>query len=76
MFCGALQAPGAVAGVLRSLVNLHVLRRLEADMGWLLTEGILPLEAARGIPKEIRCFSYAPGAHPFRFLPVQHRMCS
>ena len=40
---------------MRALTNLHALRRLEADQGWLLTEGLLSLEAARGIPNEIRC---------------------
>lgn len=49
------QAPGSVASILRALTNLHALRRLEADQGWLLTEGILSLDAARGIPNEIRC---------------------
>ena len=50
-----MQAPGSVASILRALTNLHALRRLEADQGWLLTEGILSLDAARGIPNEIRC---------------------
>lgn len=49
------QAPGSAASILRALTNLHALRRLEADQGWLLTEGILSLDAARGIPNEIRC---------------------
>lgn len=52
---GCAQAPRGVAGVLRQLTTLHALRRLEADMGWLLCEGLLPLEAARAIPGQIRC---------------------
>ncbi|EIE22640.1 acyl-CoA oxidase [Coccomyxa subellipsoidea C-169] len=58
------QAPGSVASILRALTNLHALRRLEADQGWLLTEGILSLEAARGIPNEIRalCAELAPSS--------------
>ena len=48
------QAPRSIEGVLRALVTLHALRRLEADMGALLTEGLLGLEAARAIPAEIR----------------------
>ena len=49
------QAPRGVAGVLPALVTLHALRRLEADLGFLLTEGLLPLDTGRAIPGEIRC---------------------
>ncbi len=43
-----------MSGVISLLTNLHALRRLEADLGWLLTEGVLSLETAHGIPAEIR----------------------
>lgn len=48
------QAPGSTAKVLRQLVTLFALKRLEANMGWLMTEGILTLEAGRALPTEIR----------------------
>lgn len=58
-----VQASGGVARILQALTNLHALRRLEADQGWLLTENILSLDAARGIPVEIRYPPAAPHAH-------------
>jgi hypothetical protein len=57
-----------VAGIVRPLTNLHALRRLEADMGWLLTEGVLSIEAARGIPDEIRCVARWTVSCQFSFL--------
>lgn len=48
-------APVAVAGVLRPLVALFALRRLELDAGYLMGEGLLALPAGRAIPGEIRC---------------------
>ena len=50
----ALQAPGSTAHVLKLIVTLYALKRLESDMGWLLTEGILSLQAGRQIPNEVR----------------------
>lgn len=49
-----MQAPGSTTQVLRQLVTLFALKALEADMGWLLTEEILSLQAGRQIPNEIR----------------------
>ena len=49
------EGPAAVAEVLRPLVALYALRRLELDAGWLLSEGLLALSAGRSIPAEIRC---------------------
>ena len=49
-----LQAPRSTAQVLRLIVTLYALKRLESDMGWLLTEGILSLQAGRQIPIEMR----------------------
>lgn len=49
-----VQGPSSLSNVLSALINLHSLRRLEADQGWLLTEGVISLEAARAIPAEIR----------------------
>ena len=76
------QAPRGVAGVLPALVTLHALRRLEADMGALLTEELLTLEAARAIPTEIRfdpsmlsglTVQYSQGnLFLFVFLPVAY----
>ena len=61
------QAPRGAAGVLRALVTLHALRRLEADLGFLLTEGLLPLDTGRAIPGEIRCLhSHAALLHVHR----------
>jgi len=53
-------APAAVAGVLRPLVALFALRRLELDAGYLLGEGLLALPAGRAIPGEIRCACRRP----------------
>lgn len=47
--------PAEVAAVLAPLVALYVLRRLEVDAGYLLSEGLLALPAGRAIPAEIRC---------------------
>ena len=49
-----LQAPGSTVQVLKLIVTLYALERLESDMGWLLTEGVLSLQAGRQIPTEIR----------------------
>jgi hypothetical protein len=48
--------PG-VAVVLKPLIRLHALRRLEADLAFLLSEGLVSAGAARAIPDQIR---YAP----------------
>lgn len=69
----ANQAPQSVAGVLRALVTLHALRRLEADMGALLTEGLLTLDTARAIPAEIRCA--APGCSAAACAEILQGVC-
>ena len=40
--------------VLTQLLTLHALRRLEADLSWLLTEGFLSMEMAKAVSPTIR----------------------
>ena len=60
-----LQAPGSTGHVLKLIVTLYALKRLESDMGWLLTEGILSLQAGRQIPTEIRYVTFTESKDPF-----------
>jgi acyl-CoA oxidase len=46
-------APADLAAVLRPLLALHALSRLEADSGWLLEHGVLEAAKARAIRKEV-----------------------
>lgn len=46
-------APAELAAVLRPLLALHALARLEADAGWLLEHGVLEAGKARAIRKQI-----------------------
>jgi acyl-CoA oxidase len=46
-------SPAESAAVLRPLLALHTLARLEADAGWLLEHGVLEAAKARAIRKEI-----------------------
>jgi acyl-CoA oxidase len=46
-------APADLAAVLRPLLALHALARLEADAGWLLEHGVLEAAKARAIRKQI-----------------------
>jgi len=57
-------APGALATVLRPLLALHALSRLEADAGWLLEHGVLEAGKARAIRKQIDalCLELRPAA--------------
>ncbi len=59
-----LQAPGSTGHVLKLIVTLYALKRLESDMGWLLTEGILTLQAGRQIPTEIRYPTFTESRAP------------
>ena len=59
-----LQAPGSTGHVLKLIVTLYALKRLESDMGWLLTEGILTLQAGRQIPIEIRYSTFTESRAP------------
>jgi acyl-CoA oxidase len=45
--------PAGLAAVLRPLLALHALSRLEADSGWLLEHGVLEAAKARAIRKEV-----------------------
>jgi acyl-CoA oxidase len=57
-------APEALAAVLRPLLALHALARLEADAGWLLEHGVLEAGKARAIRKQIDalCLELRPAA--------------
>ena len=46
-------APADLAAVLRPLLALHALTRLEADAGWLLEHGVLEAGKARAIRKQV-----------------------
>ena len=46
-------APSGLAAVLRPLLALHALARLEADAGWLLEHGVLEAGKARAIRKQV-----------------------
>jgi len=46
-------APAEYAAVLRPLLALHGLARLEADSGWLLEHGVLEAAKARAIRKQV-----------------------
>ena len=50
-----LQAERSVAGVLQPLITLWALRQVECTMGWLLTEGLIPISFAKEVPHHIRC---------------------
>ncbi|HYH46408.1 MAG TPA: acyl-CoA dehydrogenase, partial [Thermoanaerobaculia bacterium] len=47
--------PADVAAVLRPLLALDALARLEADAGWLLEHGVLEAPKARALRKQIDC---------------------
>ena len=64
-FSFVLQAPGSTEHVLKLIVTLYALKRLESDMGWLLTEGILSLQAGRQIPTDIRYPTFTEPRGPF-----------
>ena len=46
-------APADLAAVLRPLLALHALARLEADAGWLLEHGVVEAGKARAIRKQV-----------------------
>ncbi|KAK9829677.1 hypothetical protein WJX72_007299 [[Myrmecia] bisecta] len=56
------EAPHSVAVVLRPLATLYALRRLELDLGWFLTEGMLSVALGKAVPGLIRelCKELAP----------------
>ncbi|KAK9806580.1 hypothetical protein WJX73_004625 [Symbiochloris irregularis] len=58
------QAPSSLRQILTQITTLHALHRLEADMAWLLTEGVVPLKFAKEVPLEIRalCQELAPSS--------------
>ena len=49
-----MQAPSSLSQILTQITTLHALHRLEADMAWLLTEGVVPLQFAKDVPLQIR----------------------
>jgi acyl-CoA oxidase len=57
-------APADLAAILRPLLALHALARLEADAGWLLEHGVLEAAKARAIRKQIDalCLELRPAA--------------
>jgi acyl-CoA oxidase len=59
-----LQQVPSLAAILKPVVTLFALSRLEADLGWLLTEGVLPVPVGRIIPDRIRalCKELAPSS--------------
>ncbi|KAL4447754.1 hypothetical protein ABPG75_004973 [Micractinium tetrahymenae] len=69
--CRTLGAAGGVRGggvspalraLLEPVVTLYALHRLEQDLAWFLTEGLLPLAAGRAVPAATRalCAQLAP----------------
>ena len=48
--------------MLSDVVRLYALHRAEADLGWLVTSGLVSLEAARALPDALRalCAGLAP----------------
>ena len=50
-----MQAPSSLKDVLIRLVTLFALNRLEADLAWLLGEGIVSIAFARDVPVQVRC---------------------
>lgn len=57
-------APAGLAAVLRPLLALHALARLEADAGWLLEHGVIEAGKTRAIRKQIDvlCLELRPAA--------------
>ena len=49
-----MQAPRSVSCVLQPLITLWALRQVEINMGWLLTEGLIPVVFAKAVPNHIR----------------------
>lgn len=50
----AVASAGELAPILLQLTQLYALRRLEVDIAQLLSEGLLPVEAARWVPDHMR----------------------
>lgn len=65
---GGAQAGGrggpspALRALLEPVVRLYALHRLEQDLAWFLTEGLLPLSVGRAVPAAVRalCAQLAP----------------
>lgn len=54
------QAPQRVVVVLKPLVTLHALRRVECDLAALLGGGLVSPDAGLAIPEAIRCVPLVP----------------
>jgi hypothetical protein len=56
------QVSAALRPLLREVITLYALYRVERDVGWLVAEGLLPPQAGHAVPAAVRelCASLAP----------------
>lgn len=54
MCAWCLQAPESVAEILKPLVALYAMKVIETNLGWYMSEGLLPTQVGAAVPQQIR----------------------